>query len=122
MRLSRAMPKREATSTKKRMGNVSQSRRNTFSSMGPDYGINHAPGSVKDAFYVLHHIKGFVRDAEKTRWPSSLQEWTKLSGEITDADLREYFHHIQMQLWQIILEDVMKKGRVLTQLQRYDVL
>ena len=72
--------------------------------------IKHATGSVKDAFYVLHHIKGFVRDAEKTRWPSSLQEWTKLSGEITDADLREDFHRIQMQLSQIIVEDVMTEG------------
>jgi hypothetical protein len=62
---------------------------------------------VKDAFYVLHHMKGFVRDAEQTRWPTSLQEWSKLSGDITDADLREDFHRIQMQLSQIILEDVM---------------
>ena len=40
----------------------------------------------------------------------SLQEWTKLSGEITDADLREDFHRIQMQLSQIIVEDVMVEG------------
>ena len=65
---------------------------------------------MKDAFYDLHHIKGFVQDAEKTRWPSSLQEWTKLSGEITDADLREDFHCIQMQLSQIIVENVMTEG------------
>ena len=55
-------------------------------------------GSVKDAFYVLHHLKGFVRDAEQTRWPTSLQEWSKLSGDITDADLREDFHRIQVKL------------------------
>jgi len=70
--------------------------------------IKQWPGSVKDAFYVLHHIKGFVRDAEKTRWPSSLQEWSKNAGEITDSELREDFHRIQRQLSLIILEDVME--------------
>ena len=72
--------------------------------------IKHAPGSVKDAFYVLHHIKGFVRDAEKTRMPSSLREWTKFAGEITDDKLREDFHLIQMELSQIIYNDVVTSG------------
>ena len=70
--------------------------------------IKHAPGSVKDGFYVLHHIKGLVRDVETTRWPSSLQEWSKNAGEITDSELREDFHRIQRQLSLIILEDVME--------------
>ena len=72
--------------------------------------IKQKPGSVKEAFYVIHHIKGFVRDAEKTRWPSSLQEWTKSAGNITDSELREDFHRIQMQLSQIIIEDVNTSG------------
>ena len=71
--------------------------------------IKQQPGSVKDAFYVLHHIKGLVRDAEKMRMPSSLSEWTKSAGHITDDELREDFHRIQMQLSQIIVEDVNTK-------------
>ena len=71
--------------------------------------IKHVPDSVKDAFYVLHHIKGLVRDVETTRWPSNLQEWSKNAGEITDSELREDFHRIQRQLSLIILEDVMEE-------------
>ena len=79
--------------------------------------IKQKPHSMKEAFYILHHIKGFVRDVEKTRMPSSLREWTKYAGEITDFDLRQDFHRIQMQLSQIIWEDVNTKGGVL-KLQR----
>ena len=68
--------------------------------------IKQKSGSVKEAFYALHHLKGFVWDAEKTKLPSSLQEWTKCAGDITDADLREDFHRIQVQLSRIIIEDV----------------
>ena len=72
--------------------------------------IKQKSGSVMDAFYVLHHIKGIIRDAEKTGWPSSLQNWSKCAGEITDSELREDFRPIQIQLSKIILEDVMTAG------------
>ena len=68
--------------------------------------IKHAPGSVKDAFYVLHLMKGFVRDALKTKLPSSIREWTKNAGKIAEDKLREDFHLIQMELSRIIYDDV----------------
>jgi hypothetical protein len=63
-------------------------------------------GSVKDAFYVLHLMKGFVRDALKTKLPSSIREWTKNAGKIAEDKLREDFHLIQMELSRIIYDDV----------------
>ena len=72
--------------------------------------IKQLPGSVKEAFYALHHLKGLVRDAEKTRIPSSLQEWTKSKDALTDADYRQDFHRIILQLSTIILEDVIHKS------------
>ena len=67
-------------------------------------------GSVKDAFYVLHLMKGFVRDALKTKLPSSIREWTKNAGKIAEDKLREDFHLIQMELSQIIYDDVVTSG------------
>ena len=66
--------------------------------------IKQKYGSVKEAFYALHHLKGFVRDAEKLKLPSSLQEWTKCA--VTDANIIEDLHRIQVQLSQLIVEDV----------------
>ena len=42
--------------------------------------------------------------------PPSKRDPIKMSGEISDDDLREDFHRIQMQLSQIIVEDVMTAG------------
>ena len=88
----------------------SKEKKHIFSHATTFHCIKHAPDSVKDAFYVLHHIKRLVRDAELARLPSSLQQWTKFIGDISDADLREEFHRIQMQLSHIIKEDVMTEG------------
>jgi hypothetical protein len=39
-----------------------------------------------------------------------------MAGEICDADLREDFHHIQVKLSEIIVEDVCNRSRLLHQL------
>ena len=78
--------------------------------------IKQPADSVKDAFYALHHLKGFVRDAELMNMPPRIQEWSnKMAGEINDADLREDFHRIQVKLSEIIVEDVNRKGGSLHQ-------
>lgn len=63
--------------------------------------------SVKEGFYVIHQLKGYVEEADAMRFPNKLREWTKNMGEISDADLREDFHRTQMKLSHIILQDVM---------------
>jgi hypothetical protein len=63
--------------------------------------------SVKEAFNVIHHLKGYVREADNMRFPVGLRKWIGNAGKISDADLREDFHRTQMKLSHIILQDVM---------------
>src|SRR3954471_20318382 len=60
--------------------------------------IKQPAGSIKEAFYVLHHLKGFVEDAEMMCLPPSQRDPIKMAGEINDDDLREDFHRIQVKL------------------------
>ncbi|KAK1613172.1 hypothetical protein QYE76_036845 [Lolium multiflorum] len=68
--------------------------------------IKQPAGSIKEAFYVLHHLKGFVEDAEMMSLPPSKRDPIKMSRDISDDDLREDFHRIQVKLSEIILHDV----------------
>ncbi|KAK1613113.1 hypothetical protein QYE76_036786 [Lolium multiflorum] len=68
--------------------------------------IKQPAGSIKEAFYVLHHLKGFVEDAEMMSLPPSKRDPIKMSGEINDDDLREDFHRLQMTYY------VVFEGRV----------
>ncbi|KAK1632005.1 hypothetical protein QYE76_006320 [Lolium multiflorum] len=68
--------------------------------------IKQPAGSIKEAFYVLHHLKGFVEDAEMMSLPPSKRDPIKMSGEINDDDLREDFHRLQMMYY------VVFEGRV----------
>ena len=73
--------------------------------------IKQPAGTIKEAFYALHHLKGLVRDADIMNAPPSLREWsTKIAGEINDSDLREDFHRIQVKLSQIIVKNVEHMG------------
>ena len=71
--------------------------------------IKQKSGNV-DAFYVLLHMKSYVRDAVITNLPYRLQEWATYDEDLTDDDLRADFHRIQLQLSKIILEDVKTAG------------
>jgi hypothetical protein len=79
--------------------------------------IKQPDDSMKEAFYVLHHLKGFVADAEMMRLPPSKRDPKKMAGEISDADLREDFHRIQVKLSEIIVEDVCNRSGLLHQLR-----
>ncbi|KAK1616953.1 hypothetical protein QYE76_022470 [Lolium multiflorum] len=68
--------------------------------------IKQLAGSIKEAFYVLHHLKGFVEDVEMMSLPPSKRDPIKISGEINDDDLREDFHCLQMTYY------VVFEGRV----------
>ena len=72
--------------------------------------IKQLDGSVKEAYYALHHLKAIVRDFEKMKIPSGLAEYTKMADSLTDADYRTDFHRIRLQLSTIILDDVIHKS------------
>ncbi|KAK1669224.1 hypothetical protein QYE76_057383 [Lolium multiflorum] len=79
--------------------------------------IKQPAGSIKEAFYVLHHLKGFVEDAEMMSLPPSKRDPIKMSRQINDDDLREDFHRIQVKLSEIILQDVSNASGLLHQLR-----
>jgi hypothetical protein len=64
--------------------------------------VKQPTGSVKEAFYVMHHLEGFVRDCQKLILPSALRG----SAERLARDHREDFHASQVNLSHIIIEDV----------------
>lgn len=72
-----------------------------------------ATGGAKEAFYAMHHLKGFVRDCQNLTLPSSFRAWAENLARRDDDDLREDFHRIQVKLSEIIVEDVNTRGGVL---------
>lgn len=72
--------------------------------------VKQPPGSVKEAFYALHHIKGFMRDSRNDALPANLRHWATKLAAIEDADLMEDFWRIQTQICLCIREDVQTNG------------
>ena len=68
--------------------------RNVFSHATKFPCIKQMQGSVKEAFYALHHIKGFMRDSRNEALPANLRHWATKFAEIEDADLMEDFCRI----------------------------
>jgi hypothetical protein len=75
--------------------------------------VKQPPGSVKEAFYALHHLKGIVRDSWIRVLPANLRQWAKKFAAIDDADLTEDFWRIQTQIVQVLHEDVNSTGGVM---------
>ncbi|KAK1621139.1 hypothetical protein QYE76_026656 [Lolium multiflorum] len=44
--------------------------------------IKQPPGSIKEAFYVLHHLKGFVEDAEMMSLPPKMTYYVVFEGRV----------------------------------------
>ena len=84
--------------------------RNVFSHATKFPCVKQLQGSVKEAFYALHHIKGFMRDSRNDALPANLRHWATKLAEIEDADLMEDFWRIQNQICLCIHEDVMTRG------------
>ena len=74
--------------------------------------VKQPSGSEKDAFYALHHMKAFVRDAQNTTLPSDLRQWAEDLGRIQDRNLRMDFFDTQEELSTIIHQQVIKTGGV----------
>jgi hypothetical protein len=73
--------------------------------------VKQPTSSPREAFYALHHMRGFVRDQQQLTLPCHLQKWAQTLAKIEDSDLRQEFFRIQTQLAEIIYQDVCKKGR-----------
>jgi hypothetical protein len=77
--------------------------------------VKQPENSTLEAFYVMHHLKGFVRDSQNLLLPSALRGWSEKLARINDDDLREDFHATQVKLSHIIIEDVITGGGLLHQ-------
>jgi hypothetical protein len=57
--------------------------------------VKQLPGTVKAAFYALHHMKGIMWDSRIKALPANLQQWATKFAAIDDVDLMEDFWRIQ---------------------------
>ena len=78
--------------------------------------IQQPSDSLNDGFYVLHHMLKYRRDHQNLRMsPRSgdahILQWAKNLGDIEDHRLRAEFYHIQRELAQIIMKEVVEKNR-----------
>ena len=76
--------------------------------------IQQPNDSLNDGFYVLHHMLEYRRDHQNLRMsPRSgdahILQWAKNLGDIEDHRLRAEFYHIQRELAQIIMKEVVQK-------------
>ena len=91
--------------------------------------IQQLSDSLSDGFYVLHHMLECRRDHQDLRMsPQSsdahILQWAKIVGDILDHRLRVEFYHIQHELAQIIMKEVVGKTRMFYeegQMSREDV-
>jgi hypothetical protein len=74
--------------------------------------IKQPPGSAKEAYYFLHHMRGFIQDQEQLTLPASLKPWAEKLAAIEDRDLRREFYRIQDMFAQTIEHDVCTKGGI----------
>ncbi|KAK1631515.1 hypothetical protein QYE76_005830 [Lolium multiflorum] len=77
--------------------------------------VKQPENSTLDAFYVMHHLKGFVRDSQNLLLPSALRGWAEKLARINDDDLGEDFHDTRVKLSHIIIQDVTTGGGPLHQ-------
>ncbi|KAK1607141.1 hypothetical protein QYE76_030814 [Lolium multiflorum] len=77
--------------------------------------VKQPENSTLDAFYVMHHLKGFVRDSQNLLLPSALRGWAEKLARINDDDLGEDFQDTRVKLSHIIIQDVTTGGGPLHQ-------
>ena len=70
--------------------------------------------SLNDGFYVLHHMLDYRWDHQNlhmspTSGDAHILQWAKNVGDIEDHRLRAEFYHIQRELAQIIMKEVVQK-------------
>lgn len=69
--------------------------------------VKQPPGSQKDAYYALHHMRAIIRDNNHLRLPNNLKYWAARLSAIQDADIRQEFFRIQSEFAEIIHQDVL---------------
>ena len=74
--------------------------------------VKQPAGSVRDAYYALHHMRAIVQEERNLMLPSHLKAWAERKVAIADANLRQEFFHIQGEMATIIRHEVQMKGSI----------
>src|ERR1041385_2173216 len=74
--------------------------------------VKQPAGSVRDAYYALHHMRAIVQEEQNLTLSSHLKAWAERKTAITDANLRQEFFHIQGEMVTIIRHEVQMKGSI----------
>ena len=69
--------------------------------------VKQPPGSQKDSYYALHHMRAIIRNRHHLLLQDSLKDWAATLSAIQDADLRQEFFRIQSEFADIIHQDVL---------------
>ena len=70
--------------------------------------VKQPPGSQKDAYYALHHMRAIVRDHNHLLLQNNLKDWAARLSAIQDEDIRQEFFRIQSEFAEIIYQDVLR--------------
>ena len=70
--------------------------------------VKQPPGSQKDAYYALHHMRAIVWDHHHLLLPDNLKDWAARLSAIQYADIRQEFFRIQSEFAKIIHQDVLR--------------
>jgi hypothetical protein len=68
--------------------------------------VKQPPNSMRDGYYVIHHMREFVRDQQQLALPSHVARWGQDLAKSSDEDLILEFYRIQQSLAIIIYKDV----------------
>ena len=74
--------------------------------------IKQAPGSTREAWYAIYHMREYVKDEQRLQYPSSLAKWCETLAESSDAEIRQEFGRIQQMIARTISRDVIHSDGV----------
>ena len=74
--------------------------------------IKQAPGSTREAWYVIYHMREYIKDEQRLQYSSSLAKWCDTLAESSDAEIRQEFGRIQQMIARTITMDVIHSDGV----------
>ena len=74
--------------------------------------MKQAPGSTREAWYAILHMREYVKDQQQLQFPSSLNKWCSSLADAYDAEIRKEFGRIQQMIAGTIWKDVVHRNGV----------
>lgn len=72
--------------------------------------VKQPAGSNRDTYYVLHHMRAYVRDQQFLTLPSQVQQWASRLSMVGDDKVREEIYDIQKCFATKIVHEVVNKS------------